>query len=142
MYWTPCTFFVSVGKNDGSNSILQSSKVIEISILPNIPLGKHSIDLYMIGELTDGFFEQTIQVEFDINIFQSGFPIEIGNEVVSSPIFVNSESENTGIIFCDKDGLIYIGESSNICERYNTHSNVTYFSALNIVFGVQFIIFF
>lgn len=28
-----------------------------------------------------------------------------------------------------KDGLIYIGESSNVKDRYNTHSKTTYFSA-------------
>lgn len=51
---------------------------------------------------------------------------------------------NAGIYFIEhiKDGLIYIGESSNICERYNTHSNVTYFSALRRHIGTDVLNFF
>lgn len=35
------------------------------------------------------------------------------------------------------DKLIYIGESSDICERFNTHSNKTYFSALRRHIGTE-----
>ncbi len=35
------------------------------------------------------------------------------------------------------DKLIYIGESSDICDRFNTHSNTTYFSALRRHIGTE-----
>ncbi|MGY8808652.1 MAG: GIY-YIG nuclease family protein, partial [Fidelibacterota bacterium] len=41
-----------------------------------------------------------------------------------------------------KDGLIYIGESSNIYQRYKTHSGTTYFSALRRHIGTDILNFF
>ena len=46
---------------------------------------------------------------------------------------------NAGIYYVEnvKDGLIYIGESSNIYKRYVTHSGVTYFSVLRRHIGTD-----
>ena len=46
---------------------------------------------------------------------------------------------NAGIYYVENniDGLIYIGESSNINKRYNTHSKDTYFSALRRHIGTD-----
>ena len=46
---------------------------------------------------------------------------------------------NAGIYYVENivDGLIYVGESSNINERYNTHSKNTYFSALRRHIGTD-----
>jgi predicted GIY-YIG superfamily endonuclease len=46
---------------------------------------------------------------------------------------------NAGIYYVENnvDGLIYIGESSNINQRYNTHSKDTYFSALRRHIGTD-----
>ncbi len=52
----------------------------------------------------------------------------------------NAEVSNqAGIYYVEnvKDGLIYIGESSNIYKRYETHSGVTYFSALRRHIGTD-----
>ena len=51
---------------------------------------------------------------------------------------------NAGIYLVQhiKDGLIYIGESSNIYKRYKTHSGTTYFSALRRHIGTDILNFF
>lgn len=51
---------------------------------------------------------------------------------------------NAGIYLVQhiKDGLIYIGESSNIYQRYKTHSGTTYFSALRRHIGTDILNFF
>jgi predicted GIY-YIG superfamily endonuclease len=50
----------------------------------------------------------------------------------SYPWFQAEIPEAAGLYWVENisKGLIYIGESSNIYERYNTHSGKTYFSAL------------
>lgn len=47
--------------------------------------------------------------------------------------------DNAGLYYVENkdDGLIYIGESSNILDRYNTHSGTTYFSALRRHIGTD-----
>lgn len=46
---------------------------------------------------------------------------------------------NAGLYYIEHniDGLIYIGESSNILNRYKTHSSTTYFSALRRHIGTD-----
>jgi hypothetical protein len=43
---------------------------------------------------------------------------------------INAKSTAGLYIVKDKSQIIYIGESSDICERHSTHSGTTYFSAL------------
>jgi len=52
--------------------------------------------------------------------------------------------DNAGIYSVQhiKDGLIYIGESSNVEERYDTHSGTTYFSAFRRHIGTDILNFF
>ena len=61
--------------------------------------------------------------------------LEEGFQAISQIDFVPwnkaSPKEKAGIYWIEhpEDGLIYIGESSNIAERYKAHSKTTYFSA-------------
>ena len=55
------------------------------------------------------------------------------------PWFEANIPNNAGIYHVEHNdnGLVYIGESSNIKERYNSHSGVTYFSALRRHIGTD-----
>ena len=55
------------------------------------------------------------------------------------PWFEANIPNNAGLYHVEHgdNGLIYIGESSNIKERYDTHSGTTYFSALRRHIGTD-----
>ena len=55
---------------------------------------------------------------------------EIFNQKYSAWFDCTAQSLAGLYIVKDEAKLIYIGESSDICERHNTHSSKTYFSAL------------
>ena len=89
---------------------VESNDLINIYVSPDTPIGIHSFDLYVFGDLENGTFEQTIKIDVNINVLQYGFPIEINTEVVSSPLFIESGLgiENSSILFCDNQGYVYL----------------------------------
>src|SRR5690606_26791050 len=55
---------------------------------------------------------------------------EVFKQTFSGWFDCNAKSTAGLYIVKDKSKIIYIGESSDICERHTTHSSRTYFSAL------------
>ena len=89
---------------------VESNNLINIYVAPDTPIGIHSFDLYIFGDLENGSFEQTININININLLQYGFPIDINKEVISSPLFIEPGLglENSSILFCDNDGYVYL----------------------------------
>lgn len=60
-------------------------------------------------------------------------------KIKSIPWYDAGVPNNAGLYYAEnsQDGLIYIGESSNIYKRYETHSGTTYFSALRRHIGTD-----
>ena len=94
--------------NAFGNSIANESINIELS--PNTPIGEHSIEINVIGDLENTSFEQIVKIKFNVSILQSGFPLEINTEVISSPLFLEPELglNSPSIIFCDNNGLVHL----------------------------------
>lgn len=101
------TFEVSFPDLDPLGSS-QMNELIEIVVSPGAPLGAHSIELYVYGDLEEGYFEQTLHIGFDVTIIQAGFPLDLGNEVISSPAIVEFEYGGNGyaLLYCDNNGLV------------------------------------
>ena len=98
--------------NAFGNSTANESINIELS--PYIPIGNHSIEINVLGDLESTSFEQIVQLNFNISILQTGFPIEIETEVISSPLFLDSDLgiNNPAIVFCDNNGLVHMVDNA------------------------------
>lgn len=116
-----CTILTNIGR-----------KEIEEFGIVNIPanLNKFQIDK---REKYSGKIDQNIWTEVQTN-FKS--ILEQGEKELIKSIdykwFEAKIKSNAGLYLVEHStkGLIYIGESSNIFDRYETHSGTTYFSAL------------
>ena len=103
------TFEVTFPDLNSFNSSL-ANEIIEITLSPNIPIGNHSIEINVYGDLETTSFEQIVKLNFEVSILQAGFPIEIGTEVISSPLFLETGLgiNQNSIVFCDNNGNIHM----------------------------------
>ncbi|MFQ6610241.1 MAG: M6 family metalloprotease domain-containing protein, partial [Fidelibacterota bacterium] len=80
-----------------------------VSIDENAPLGSHFVQVDLLGSSGGDEFTQLLVIDFDIQIYQAGFPIVLENKVISSPLVVDLDNNNTGeIIFGDYSGLLNV----------------------------------
>ncbi|MBP6304256.1 MAG: GIY-YIG nuclease family protein, partial [Bacteroidia bacterium] len=107
-----------------------------ISNLPTL-LNRFQLDKRKLHNVAhqDGLWDNVQKAKTDI-LLQAEQEILQGK--FSSWFDCNAESVAGLYIVRDKhDKLIYIGESSDICERHKTHSSRTYFSALRRHIGTE-----
>ena len=136
------TFYKTYKKDFGNNDI-ESFKVKFIET----QIGRKEIEEFGIVNLPTSLnkfqknkcqkFDLKDNPEFDWDKIQSSFTKLLLN---GEEIFFQQDSQNwfdaivpdnKGIYMVfNNDQIIYIGETSNLIERYNTHSGTTYFSAL------------
>lgn len=93
------------------------------------PLNKFQIGKRLKADLKkqDGLWDKVQKQKIDL--------LKQGEEEVfkqNFSIWVDCNAKSTAGLYIvkDKTKIIYIGESSDICERHTTHSSRTYFSAL------------
>ncbi|MBT3251593.1 MAG: M6 family metalloprotease domain-containing protein [Candidatus Marinimicrobia bacterium] len=80
-----------------------------ISISEEAPLGMHSVEIQLLGEIDNDIFTQLLIFTFDININQAGFPLNLGNKVISSPLVLDLNNDGVNeIIFGDYNGFVHV----------------------------------
>ena len=144
------TFFKTYQKIYGNNSLkINDFKVQTI----NTKIGRKELEEFGIVNLKTSLNKFQLEKRSRFNIQQNGLWEEVQNsfeQIISEADHKILTNKFTSWFDCDvkiisgiyivknkKDELIYIGESSNINERYKTHSGQTYFSALRRHIGTD-----
>ena len=92
----------------GAYSTTWNNQEIEIQIDEDSPLQLIPLNLFFTGVLDDGrLFDQNLIFNINVRLDQSGFPLDVGTNIGSSPAVLDiTDDGNDEIIFVDNDGIV------------------------------------
>ena len=96
------------GSISAGNSITNANDIFELTFSNAIELGTVSLQLLISGSALDYDYNQIRDIELNVSLNQSGFPISTA-ELRSSPLVIDLDSDGDNeIIFGDNNGIIHI----------------------------------
>ncbi len=101
--------FININGLDAGQEYENTNQPFVITASNEIDLSNHSLSLHMFAMgANDTFFEDEVEIQVNVSLYQTGFPYNVTSEVESSPLIIDIDNDGEKeIFFGDHSGKLH-----------------------------------